>query len=158
MKPEDSGTRVYFKLIFDTANDIEAQAAGGIVWNQLTRLVAEDRSAWYRGMVTKESDASTGLSEPCIPYAGENCDPDREDHFILYFLICLGGSLVFQVLVIGIWYLWTSKRRWETYQQRVEEVADRLRKLNKANQEQGGHTRFVMRDVSRTRARDIYLK
>ena len=78
---------------------------------KLRAKLEDTRSEWYRGMLTQHTDAGKGLAIQCIPYMGENCDPDSEDHFIEYFLYCIAGSFGFLVLVIILYKCCTRGRK-----------------------------------------------
>jgi len=156
MKPDGTQTIIFFKLIFPTASTSEAQIYGGGVMIRLKDLAGDPESSFYRGMLTGFADHSFGIADACIP-SFENCDPDVKDRFSEYLMYCFLGSFGFELLMMLIWHLWTKKRKWKKYQERVKKVAERLQKLQANNEIRGGRQQFKLKPVSRKDARKIYL-
>jgi hypothetical protein len=141
--------------VFETLSDTGAQALGGDLFAKLKPMVSESRSAWYRGMVTSFSNPDFGLSEACVPQF-ENCDPHIDNNFSMFLMYALAGAFGSQILLVLLWRLITSRKRWKRYQDKVQRVHHRLRAMQKHNEKVGGHQHFELRPVSRKRAHEIY--
>jgi len=151
LKPDGDGSIVYFRYLFDTDDDDETQITGGDIMIYALGEIADSTSTAVRGFLMQYTDSGYPFTY-CIP-SMENCDPSKDFPIQILFLICLGGSFVFNALVVIIYRLATKKKRDQKYEAEVREVRQAQLQL----MENHGRARRVgMRDVSKKRASKIH--
>lgn len=151
LKPDDDGSIVYFRYLFDTDDDDETQIIGGDVMVYALNEVADDTSTAVRGFLMQYTDSSYPFGY-CVP-SKENCDPSKEVNLLFLFYCCIGGSFVFITVVVVVYRIATRKKRQRRYEVKVREVRQAQLRLMEHHSKA---RRVGMRDVSKKRASKIH--
>ncbi|ETO29129.1 hypothetical protein RFI_07995 [Reticulomyxa filosa] len=139
LKGDNGGTIVYWKYIFSSGDDTEAQAEGGNIFIGLQKMVAKNGSPqiYIRILCAEQRE----------------CDPNQQFHYTEFFIISICVSFAFHLLALAVYRFTTRKKRRERYEAKLREV----REHQKRTMEQHARARRVgLKDVSKSRASQIH--
>ena len=150
-KPDGDGAIVYFRYLFETDDDDQAQITGGDVMFFANNEIEDPTSTASRGFIMQYIDSSYGYSF-CVP-TKEECDPSKQIDIMSIFYYCVGGSFAAILLFIFLYRLCTRAKRQRAYEAKVREVRQaQLRLMEHHNKAR----RVGMRDVSKNRAHKVH--